>query len=82
MTARGAPRRIEIPDDTLIPDGDFCREVLGGVTRRTAFRFEREGLPFVMVGGRKYRPLNEGHAWLATRIQRRQQQKRRLRQTR
>jgi hypothetical protein len=66
----GAPRRIEIPGDVLIPDADFCREVLGGVTPRTARRHEAEGLPFVMIGGKKYRPVNEGRTWLALRIKR------------
>ena len=71
----GVSSRIELPDDTLVLDRDFCREVLGGVTRRTAFRFETDGLPFVMIGGRKYRPLNEGRAWLAKRIVRKQQRR-------
>jgi hypothetical protein len=69
--------RIEIPGDVLIPDAEFCRVVLAGATRRTASRLEAEGLPFVMVAGRKYRPLNEGRQWLANRIQRRGQQPRR-----
>jgi hypothetical protein len=69
--------RIEIPGDVLIPDAEFCRLVLAGATRRTASRLEAEGLPFVMVAGRKYRPLNEGRRWLANRIQRRGQQPRR-----
>ena len=30
------------------------------VPRADARRLEAEGLPFVMVRGRKYRPLNEG----------------------
>jgi hypothetical protein len=63
--------RIEIPDDILVPDAEFCALVLGGATRRTGSRLEAEGLPYVMVRGRKYRPLNEGRAWLAARIQRR-----------
>jgi len=39
------------------------------VHRRTARRYERDGLPHVTVGGRKFRPLNAGRAWLAARIQ-------------
>ena len=70
-----AAERIEIPDDVLIPDAAFCIEVLGGVTRRTAHRLEGEGLPFVLIGGRKYRPVTEGRAWLAARIKRRKQQR-------
>jgi hypothetical protein len=66
--------RIEIDGDVLVPDAEFCTLVLGGATRRTASRLEAEGLPFAMVAGRKYRPLNEGRRWLAARIQRRGQQ--------
>lgn len=62
--------RIEIPGDTLVPDAEFCTEVLAGATTRTARRLDREGLPFALVAGRKYRPLNEGRVWLAGRIQR------------
>jgi hypothetical protein len=69
--------RIEIPGDVLVPDAEFCSLVLAGATRRTASRLEAQGLPVVMVAGRKYRPLNEGRAWLAARIQRRNQQRRR-----
>ena len=65
--------RIEIPGDTLITDAEFCEVVLAGATRRTASRLDAEGLPFAMVAGRKYRPLHEGRAWLAARIQRRNQ---------
>ena len=60
--------RIEIPDDMLISDKEFCATVLAGVNRRTAKRYERDGLPYVMVGGRKYRPLAQGRVWLASRI--------------
>jgi hypothetical protein len=63
------PTSIEIPGDVLIPDADFCRDVLGGMCRRTAKRYEMEGLPFIMISGRKFRPLNAGRKWLAGRIQ-------------
>jgi len=59
---------IDIPGDVLIPDREFCDVVLGGTTRRTALRYEREGLPFVMISNRKFRPLNAGREWLAARI--------------
>jgi hypothetical protein len=68
-------RRIEIPGDVLITDADFLDEVMGGATRRTGSRLDSEGLPFVMVAGRKYRPLNEGRAWLAGRIIRKQRRR-------
>jgi hypothetical protein len=68
--SRRPASRIEIPGDILIPDDEFCRDVLG-CTRRTGARLEALGLPFAMVAGRKYRPLDEGRKWLAGRIQRR-----------
>jgi hypothetical protein len=68
-------RRVEIPNDVLVTDAEFCVVVLAGATRRTATRLEIEGLPYTFIGGRKYRPLNEGRAWLAGRIKRRNQQK-------
>jgi hypothetical protein len=71
--------RIEIPGDILVTDAEFCTLVLGGATRRTATRLEAQGLPFAMVAGRKYRPLNEGRKWLAERIQRRGQAPKRRR---
>ena len=45
-----------------------CTACGNGANRRTAKRYEREGLPFVMVAGKKYRPLGQGRAWLASRI--------------
>jgi hypothetical protein len=71
------PRRIELPDDVLVIDADFHQEVLAGASRRTGKRLEAEGLPFVMVGGCKYRPLRAGRAWLADRITHKNPQKRR-----
>jgi hypothetical protein len=61
---------ITIPDDILIPDAEFAA-LLDNVTRRTLANYDREGLPFVHVGGKKYRPQNEALAWIASRIQRR-----------
>ena len=71
--------RIEIGDDVLVSDAEFCATVLAGANRRTAKRYEREGLPFVMVAGKKYRPLGQGRAWLAGRIQTRKELPRRRR---
>jgi hypothetical protein len=68
MSEPTASPRIDVGDDVLIPDAEFCMLVLGGTHRRTAARYERDGLPYVMVGGRKYRPLGQGRAWLASRI--------------
>jgi hypothetical protein len=81
-TTRAEVPHIEIPGDTLIPDEEFCRLVLGGSTRRTAARHELEGLPYILIRGRKYRPLKAGREWLAARIQAqtRPQRRRQLRE--
>jgi hypothetical protein len=73
MASSTPPARIEIPGDELVLDAEFCELVLAGATRRTARNLESQGLPFAMVGGHKYRPLHEGRAWLAARIQRKNQ---------
>ncbi len=73
MSTELSHRQIEIPGDVLVPDKDFCALVLNGATRRTAQTLDSKGLPFVMVSGEKWRPLNEGRAWLANCIQRRGQ---------
>ena len=67
--------RIEIPGDELLTDEEFCAVVLAGATTRTARRLDAEGLPYIKVRGRKYRPLREGQTWLAAQIQRRNQPK-------
>jgi phage terminase Nu1 subunit (DNA packaging protein) len=60
---------IQLPNgDTLVPDGEIADEL--DVVRRTLGSWDQEGCPFVMVGGRKYRPRNETLAWLASRIKR------------
>jgi hypothetical protein len=61
---------IPLPNgDVLIPDAEFAEKL--NVTRRTLGNLDGEGCPFVMIGGRKYRPLNEGLTWVASRIRRR-----------
>jgi hypothetical protein len=63
--------RIPLPDgDELIPDADFLQQA-GGVTYRTGLAWDGEGCPYVLIGGKKYRPLREGMTWLASRIKRR-----------
>jgi hypothetical protein len=68
---REKPARLEIPidGDVLIPDLDFCRDFLQG-TRKTGSRYDKQGLPFVVLSGKKYRPLEACKAWLAGRIRR------------
>jgi hypothetical protein len=67
-TPTATTAHITIPGDVLIPDDEFCREVLNNATRRTARRYDREGLPFIIIRHRKFRPLNAGREWLAGRI--------------
>ena len=61
---------IPLPNgDTLIPDGEFAAKV--GATRRTMGNWDKEGFPYAHIAGLKYRPVNEGLAWIASRIKRR-----------
>jgi hypothetical protein len=61
---------ISLPNgDVLIPDIEFAEKL--DITRRTLANFDRDGCPFVLIGGCKYRPLNEGLSWIASRIRRR-----------
>ena len=71
---------IPLPSgDVLIPDAEFA--ALLYVTQRTLWTYDGAGCPFVMVGGRKYRPKNEGLAWVASRIRRRNPRRGRSRKT-
>jgi hypothetical protein len=61
---------IALPNgDMLVPDAEF-RKKAGDISDRTGRLWDDQGCPYIMVGGRKYRPLNEALAWLAGRIQR------------
>jgi hypothetical protein len=72
--------RIELPDgEVAVTDAEFCEHVLGGATRRTAKRYELEGLPKLELRGRIFRPLREGQRWLARRITARKAHKTRSR---
>lgn len=61
---------IQITNDELIPDADLAAE--WGCTTRTLRRYDREpdGLPHVLVSGRKWRPARACQEWLAARIRR------------
>jgi hypothetical protein len=70
ISGRFRAMHIPLPNgDLLIPDIEFAEKI--GVTRRTLSNLDCEGCPFIVVAGRKYRPLNEGLHWIASRIQRR-----------
>ncbi len=60
--------RIKLPDDELIIDEALAD--LWRTTPRTLRRYEHEpdGLPYVIVSGRKYRPVKACAAWLAGRM--------------
>jgi hypothetical protein len=67
---------IPLPNgDTLIPDGEFATKI--GATRRTLSNYDAEGCPHTIIAGVKYRPLNEGLSWFASRIKRRNPPRRR-----
>jgi hypothetical protein len=59
---------IPLPDDVAVTDEEFCTHVLNGATRRTAKRYEAQGLPRLEIRGRVFRPLRAGQEWLAARI--------------
>jgi hypothetical protein len=64
--------RLPLPDGgELIPHTEFAADFLGGVTPRTVSNYERRGLPTAEIGGKKYVPLDEGLAWIAAQIKRR-----------
>ena len=61
---------IQIPGDELIPDAELARR--WQVTTRTLYTYEGQpdGLPFWMIGGKKYRGVKASAEWLAARVQR------------
>ena len=62
--------KIQIPNDELILDDEQARQ--WNCTTRTLRRYEHEpdGLPYVIVGGSKYRPVKGCAEWLARRVRR------------
>jgi hypothetical protein len=72
---KDAPRCIQLGDETLIPDPDYCATKLGGATQRTAQKYDKLGQPYVMIRGEKWRPLNVCAAFWAGRIIRKEPQR-------
>lgn len=60
--------RIKLPNDELVTDEALA--VDWHTTTRTLRRYEHEpdGLPYVMVTGRKWRPVKASAEWLARRM--------------
>jgi hypothetical protein len=56
------PNRDEIPNDILYLGRRLLSRSLGRCARRTAKCYEREGLPYTLIRGRKFTPA--GHGWL------------------
>ena len=55
--------------DTLVADSEIAEEL--DVTQRTLTSYDKQGCPFVMIGGKKWRPHDEVMTWIASRIKRR-----------
>jgi hypothetical protein len=73
QTISGRFRAMHIPlphGDKLVPDAEFLKAA-GGVTARTGSNWDKQGCPHAYIAGMKYRPWNEGFAWIASRIKRR-----------
>jgi hypothetical protein len=68
---KDASRRIEFGGETYMPDSEYCATKLN-VTQRTGSKYDREGQPYVMIGGEKWRPLNACAEFWASRIVRKQ----------
>ena len=61
---------IPLPNgDKLVPDAEFL--AARRCHPRTGSNWDKQGCPHTYIGGMKYRPWNEGFAWLASRIKRR-----------
>lgn len=59
---------IEIPDDELIPDEELAK--LWGTTTRSLRERDKlpDGLPYVFLGGKKYRLKRGSGEWLARQV--------------
>ncbi len=60
---------IDIPGDELVRDEKLAE--YWHMTTRTLRRYEHQpdGLPYVILGGKKYRPMKACAEWLARRMQ-------------
>jgi hypothetical protein len=61
-------REITLNGERLLIDQAFRDEKLAGCSQRTGSRYDARGLPFVMIRGFKYRPVERGCTWIATNI--------------
>lgn len=59
---------IHIDGDELIPDEAYAEEV--HCSRRTLARYDKEpdGLPFILIANKKYRPRKACGTWWARRV--------------
>lgn len=82
-TAVGRRRRAKRPERIALGnDDEAVRNDLvaleEGTSERTLNRGDKEGAPFLMIGGCKYRPINEYRRFRASRIQRKNPPRRRV----
>jgi hypothetical protein len=72
------PERIPLADGEEAVRNDIIAQEQG-TSERTMNRQDRDGAPYLYFGNVKYRPINEYRAFLAARIQRKNQTKHRRR---
>ena len=60
---------IDLDGDELITDAELAKK--WRCTRRTLARYDRlpDGLPYIMIAGRKYRSQKRSREWLARQMQ-------------
>lgn len=62
------PERIDLGDDEAVRNDILAKEE--GTSERTLNRGDKDGAPYLFIGGVKYRPYREYKQYLASRIQR------------
>ena len=71
-------RRSARPERLWIGGVEFARNDVvaqqqGGITERTINRGDKDGAPYIYIGGVKYRPIEQYHQFLLGRMQVRNQ---------
>jgi hypothetical protein len=63
------PRQLVLADgDVARPDEDICKQELDGCTTRTAQKYDKQGCPYLIIKGKKWRPVRGVREWLSKRI--------------
>ena len=66
------PERLMIGGEEMVRNDVVAREQ-GGVAERTINRGDKDGAPFIYIGGVKYRPIGRYHEFMLGRIRVRNQ---------